>query len=149
MISAAGCRTARDRDDGYGRRGKRGGLFFEPGSGKLFWPANGKVTSRFGHRNGRPHRGIDIAAPRGTTIRAADNGIVVYAGWQNGFGRVVKVRHKHGYTLYAHCDSMDVDAGDYVERGEPIAEVGTSGNATGPHLHFEYHRQGRAVNPSV
>ncbi len=114
------------------------------------WPAKGVLTSGFGRRWGRPHKGIDIAAPIGTPILAAAPGEVVSAGWNSGgYGNLVKVRHADGsLTLYAHNSRILVRRGQQVEQGQQIAEMGSTGFSTGPHLHFEVHPNGgSAVNP--
>ena len=120
------------------------------GSGKFIWPTRGGyVSSRFGYRWGRLHAGIDIAGVGDRTILAADHGRVVQAGWHSGgYGNHVVIDHQNGYrTLYAHLSSIKVRPGDRVERGQAIGVMGSTGNSTGVHLHFEIHRHGRAVNP--
>ncbi|QUS59679.1 peptidoglycan DD-metalloendopeptidase family protein [Synechocystis sp. PCC 7338] len=114
------------------------------------WPAKGVFTSGFGPRWGRMHRGIDIAAPIGTPIMAAASGEVVFSGWNSGgFGNLVKIRHGDGsITYYAHNNRLLVRRGEYVEQGQQIAEMGSTGRSTGPHLHFEIRVGGtNAVNP--
>ncbi len=114
------------------------------------WPAKGVFTSGFGPRWGRMHRGIDIAAPIGTPIMAAASGEVVFSGWNSGgFGNLVKIRHGDGsVTYYAHNNRVLVRRGEYVEQGQQIAEMGSTGRSTGPHLHFEIRVGGtNAVNP--
>jgi len=113
------------------------------------WPVHGQVSSRFGHRNGRGHDGIDIRAPRGTPVFAAESGRVIHAGGGLGdYGRVVILKHVGRYsTVYAHNDSLRVSKGEFVEKGELIAKVGTSGNASGPHLHFEVRRDRAPDDP--
>jgi murein DD-endopeptidase MepM/ murein hydrolase activator NlpD len=108
----------------------------------FIWPLNGEVSSRFGRRNGKGHDGIDIRAPRGTPVYAAEAGRVIHAGGGLGdYGKVVIVKHVGRYsTVYAHHDSLRVSKGDFVEKGDLIGTVGTSGNASGPHLHFEVRR---------
>lgn len=121
-----------------------------PHSGLRFaWPARGVITSRFGWRRYRyHHNGIDVAAPAGTPIYAASDGVVEFAGWKGGYGRVVYVRHPDGVTsVYAHASQLLVRAGQRVTRGQAIARVGCTGACTGPHLHFEVHVDGRPVNP--
>lgn len=102
-------------------------------------PLVGRITSKFGLRRGRPHHGIDIAARRGTEIAAAAPGEVIFSGWQRGYGRTIILSHKSGRykTLYAHLNSIDVKKGELVAAGDSIGEVGATGRATGPHLHFE------------
>lgn len=115
----------------------------------LKWPINqGRMTSLFGPRRGECHYGIDIAAPRGTPVRAAYSGVVVFSGIQNGYGKVVIVRHSKSYhTLYAHLNRIYVKANQKVQRGQQIAKVGSSGRSTGPHLHFEVQENGKAHDP--
>ncbi len=114
------------------------------------WPAKGKLSSGFGLRWGKMHKGIDIAAPVGTPIYAAASGEVVSAGWSSGgYGHLVKLKHPDGsLTLYAHNSRILVRSGQSIEQGQQIAEMGSTGFSTGPHLHFEIHPIGRkAVNP--
>jgi murein DD-endopeptidase MepM/ murein hydrolase activator NlpD len=113
------------------------------------WPVLGTTTSSFGLRRGRPHDGIDVGAPRGTPIHAAEAGKVVYADDRLGaYGRVVVIKHVGSWaTVYAHNDANLVEEGDFVERGDPIARVGRTGNATAPHLHFEIRRSNRPRDP--
>ena len=114
------------------------------------WPAKGVLTSGYGRRWGRMHKGIDIAAPIGTPIVAAAPGEVVSAGWNSGgYGNLVKVQHSDGsLTLYAHNNRILVRRGQKVDQGQQIAEMGSTGYSTGPHLHFEVHPNGRsAANP--
>lgn len=118
----------------------------------FIWPARGVLTSGFGPRWGRMHRGIDIAAPVGTPIYAAAAGVVTYSQWNDGgYGNLVEIRHADGtLTLYAHNHRNLVRVGQYVEQGQQIAEMGSTGRSTGPHLHFEIHLPGRgAVNPMI
>ena len=116
----------------------------------FIWPAQGVFTSGYGWRWGRMHKGIDIAAPVGTPIVAAASGVVITAGWNSGgYGNLVEIRHDDGsITLYAHNDRILVRAGQYVEQGDQVSEMGSTGYSTGPHLHFEIHPTGDgAVNP--
>jgi len=95
-----------------------------------------------------PHQGIDVAAPRGTPILAAARGRVILAGWKAGYGLTVEVDHGYGYrTLYGHADKVLVRVGQRVDRGEVIAQVGSTGLATSPHLHYEVMVRGQQVNP--
>ncbi len=115
---------------------------------KLRWPLRGVLYSRYGVRRGQRHDGIDIAAPEGTGIGAAAGGTVVYAGEQSGYGSIVILRHEGGLlTLYAHASRLLVRHGDRVGAGQPIARVGRSGRASGPHLHFEVREGTRPRNP--
>jgi len=114
------------------------------------WPAKGVFTSGYGWRWGRMHRGIDIAGPVGTPIVAAAPGVVDFAGWNSGgYGNLVDIRHPDGsLTRYAHNNRLMVRTGQRVEQGQQIAEMGSTGYSTGPHLHFEVHPSGQgAVNP--
>ncbi len=111
-------------------------------------PLKGTVTSEFGMRHGRIHKGIDIAAPMGTPIKSVAEGKVVFAGIQNGYGNVIIISHKNDImTVYAHNERNLVRVNDTVKKGQPIATVGKTGRATGPHLHFEFRVKGRAINP--
>lgn len=114
------------------------------------WPAKGVFTSGYGWRWGRMHKGIDVAGPVGTPIVAAAEGEVISAGWNSGgFGNLVKIRHFDGtVTFYAHNSKIHVRRGEFVKQGQQIANMGSTGFSTGPHLHFEIHPQGdKAVNP--
>ena len=114
------------------------------------WPAKGVLTSGYGWRWGRMHKGIDIAAPVGTPIVAASDGEVISAGWNSGgYGNLVKLKHFDGsITLYAHNSKIFVRRGQRVVQGQQIAAMGNTGFSTGPHLHFEIHpRAGKAANP--
>jgi lipoprotein NlpD len=113
------------------------------------WPVDGVVTSRFGPRRGRQHDGIDIAAPGGTPVHSAGAGEVIHAaGNMRDYGNIVIVRHDDDYvTIYAHNARNLVKQGDRVEAGQHIADVGETGNAEGPHVHFEVRRGGLPVDP--
>lgn len=116
----------------------------------FIWPAQGMLTSGYGWRWGRMHKGIDIAAPVGTPIVAAAGGVVSYAGWNSGgYGNLVEIQHPDGtVTLYAHNSRILVQEGQRVSQGQRIADMGSTGYSTGPHLHFEIHPSGQgAVNP--
>jgi murein DD-endopeptidase MepM/ murein hydrolase activator NlpD len=115
----------------------------------LIWPVKGKVSSLFGRRNGRSHDGIDIPAEPGTLIHAAAAGRVIHSGRGLGdYGRVVIIKHEGYYsTVYAHNRRNRVEEGDFVEKGDVIGEVGSSGNATGPHVHFEVRRNREPIDP--
>jgi len=115
---------------------------------KLALPLYGTVTSEFGLRNGRPHKGIDIASDKGDPIYAALKGKVVYSGTQRGYGNVIILEHDdHTMTVYAHNEVNLVRLEEIVNKGQPIATVGQTGTASGPHLHFEYRINGKAINP--
>ncbi len=112
------------------------------------WPVRGKMSSKFGARWGKNHEGIDIKAKTGTPIFAAESGRVVLSGRMRGYGKVVVVKHAGKYrTLYAHASRLVVKKGAFVERGQKIAEVGSTGRSTGPHLHFEIRRSETPQNP--
>jgi LysM repeat protein len=112
------------------------------------WPVRGKLSSRYGWRSGRHHEGIDISARPGTPVRAAEAGRVILSDWLGSYGRVVIVKHAGHYsTVYAHNRRNLVNEGQFVERGDVIAEVGTSGNASGPHVHFEVRRDRTPEDP--
>ncbi len=118
----------------------------------LSWPLKrGAVTSTFGRRNGRHHDGIDIGAPRGTPIRAAADGKVVFSGWgPTGYGLMVIIKHpNHLTTLYAHNSKNWVRKNAQVKKGQRIASVGSTGRSTGPHLHFEVRNDTHPKNPLI
>lgn len=120
------------------------------GSGKFAWPAvGGYVSSKMGPRWGSYHKGIDIARPSNRNILAADNGRVVSAGWDNGgYGNKIVIDHGNGYrTVYAHLSSLNVSAGQVVEKGQKIGVMGSTGRSTGIHLHFEVYKNGARINP--
>lgn len=116
---------------------------------------HGAVTSPFGERvdpldgTRRFHPGVDVAAPEGTPILAAADGVVLCAGPRGDYGNAVELRHADGSTtLYGHASALEVAAGQVVRRGEPIARVGSTGRSTGNHLHFEVRRGGHSVDPT-
>ncbi len=118
------------------------------------WPVRGEITSDFGSRfhpvygYSRFHAGLDIAAPSGQPIVATAAGAVVSAGWMQGYGYAVEIRHANNLsTLYGHCSQLLVNAGQQVQRGQNIALVGSTGVSTGPHCHYEVLKNGRPVNP--
>lgn len=113
------------------------------------WPMRRtRLTSRFGRRNGQPHEGIDLAAKQGTPIRAAESGKVIHAGRLGAYGKVVILKHAGDYrTVYAHARKLYVRKGQFVERGQEVAEVGMTGRTTGPHLHFEVRRRDVPKDP--
>ncbi|MFA7025187.1 MAG: LysM peptidoglycan-binding domain-containing protein [Candidatus Cloacimonadaceae bacterium] len=114
----------------------------------LAMPVNGRVLSEYGLRNGKPHKGIDLGAKSGTPICAVLDGTVVYSGVQGAYGNVVVLEHPDFVmTVYAHNEKNLVKVGDKVEKAQQIATAGSTGNASGSHLHFEYRIKGKAINP--
>ncbi len=113
--------------------------------------SGGKITSRFGERSSvrsSTHTGLDLAAPTGTTIKAAASGKVTFAGYKGSYGYMIKIECDNGYEMwYAHCSKLYVSAGVRVSAGDKIAAVGSTGNSTGSHLHFEIRKNGKALNP--
>lgn len=133
------------------------GKFDNPdATGKFIYPVKARITSPFGPRR-HPifgvrsmHSGIDLGAPRGANIKASEGGLVIYSGWYGGYGKVVIVDHSKGYsTLYAHMDKIKVKVGDRVRQGQVVGSEGSTGYATGPHLHFEVRTKGRPQNPTL
>lgn len=119
------------------------------GTGELIYPVTSfKLTSTFGARWGRLHSGVDLAAPTGTKIRAADGGTVILAGYNGELGYCVEIDHGgNRSTVYGHCSKLEVSVGDKVFQGQHIGNVGSTGRSTGPHLHFEVRELGVAKNP--
>lgn len=120
------------------------------GNGKFMWPVDGKVISGYGPKDGGLHNdGVNIKAPRGTPVRAAENGVVVYTGSKlEGYGNLVLVRHQDKWmTAYAHLDKTLIKKGDVVKRGQAIGTVGETGQVDSPQLHFEVRKGTAAVNP--
>ena len=141
--SAALAAAIRDAQAGAGSTGTGA-----PSAAGFIWPVNGAVVSGFGMRWGRLHEGIDIAATTGTPIWAAAAGTVIHAGWLGGYGNLVVVDHGNGLaTAYAHASAILVSLGQQVSQGETVALVGSTGNSSGPHLHFEVRVNGVAVDP--
>ncbi len=123
-------------------------------SGSFSWPTSGRLTSTFGGRRSpggigsTNHKGIDIAGSRGQAIKAADGGTVTYAGWMGGYGYLVIIDHGNGYqTYYGHNSKLLVNVGTKVYKGQQIAKMGSTGNSTGNHCHFEIRKYGTSVNP--
>lgn len=112
-------------------------------------PVKGTISSGFGMRNGKRHEGVDILAKRGTPVRAAAYGLVIYAGdGMRGYGNVVVLDHGEEITtLYGHLHAVQVQSGDAVAQGQRIGTVGSTGNATTTHLHFELRVEGDAIDP--
>lgn len=115
-----------------------------------------RITSGFGMRNhpvygySREHKGVDYGAPTGTPVRTIGDGVVTFAGVQNGYGKTIQIRHRNAKdsTLYAHLSRIDVKVGDNVVQGETIGAVGTTGVSTGPHLHFEFRIDNQPQDPT-
>ncbi len=121
-----------------------------PARGVFVWPLKGRVLSGFGKKTkGLRNDGINIAAPKGTPVKAAGGGVVAYAGNElRGFGNLLLIKHKGGWvSAYAHNDSILVERGTEVEKGQKVATVGSTGNVSIPQLHFELRKKNRAVNP--
>jgi murein DD-endopeptidase MepM/ murein hydrolase activator NlpD len=127
---------------------------FIHGTGIFVYPSDAPTSSPFGWRihpilgYRRFHAGLDFAASYGSTIRAADSGIVIFAGWYGGYGKAVIINHGNGLTtLYGHTSEVYVTEGQQVKQGQAIAAVGSTGLSTGPHLHFEVRKNGTPVDP--
>jgi murein DD-endopeptidase MepM/ murein hydrolase activator NlpD len=124
------------------------------GTGNMIWPVRGRLSSSFGWRvhpvlkTKKYHNGQDIAVPKGTPVKAADDGVVVVSGWQGGYGNYVAIDHGAGIsTGYGHNSQLLVRVGDKVTKGQVIAKSGSTGLSTGPHVHFEVRIKGVPVNP--
>lgn len=116
--------------------------------GLLDWPLKGVLYGRFGKKGREPHDGIDLAAPEGSPVRTAQDGTVLFAGEQHGYGLIVIVQHEGGLiTVYAHNKELRVTTGQTVRRTQVVATVGESGRTSGPHLHFEVRVDGKPVDP--
>ena len=112
------------------------------------WPVHARITSVFGPRGDRFHAGLDLGAPYGARVRAARSGVVGFAGWNDGYGNLVTVEHGDGVeTRYAHLSRISVGPGTRVSTGTVVGRVGATGDATGPHLHFEVRYHGAALDP--
>ncbi len=117
----------------------------------LIKPVSGTITSRFGARASGSHKGLDIAAPTGTTVAASAGGTVIFSGWDSyGLGYCVRISHGNGVvTAYGHCSKLYVTKGETVSQGQAIAAVGSTGNSTGSHLHLEIRVNGTPQNPQL
>lgn len=141
--SASLAAAIRDAQAGAGSTGTG-----TPSASGFIWPVNGTVVSGFGWRWGRMHEGIDITASSGTPNWAAAAGTIIHAGWLGGYGNLVVVDHGNGLaTAYAHASVILVGVGQQVAQGETVSLVGSTGNSSGPHLHFEVRVNGVAVDP--
>jgi murein DD-endopeptidase MepM/ murein hydrolase activator NlpD len=141
--SAALAAAIRDAQEQAGSSGTG-----QPSAAGLIWPCDGVVVSGFGMRWGRMHEGIDIGCAYGAPNRAAAGGTVIYSGWLGGYGNLVVVDHGNGLsTAYAHASTLLVSVGQAVGQGETVSLVGSTGNSSGPHLHFEVRVNGQAVDP--
>jgi murein DD-endopeptidase MepM/ murein hydrolase activator NlpD len=115
---------------------------------QLAWPVSAPVGEGFGPRGSRFHAGVDLIASRNTHVGAAGGGVVTYAGRNDGFGKLVIVDHGQGVTTYyAHLRRIDVALGERVEVGDCVGRVGSTGNSSGPHLHFEVRVRNAALDP--
>lgn len=118
------------------------------GTGSFIRPYYGAISSRFGPRWSGTHTGVDFCGTQGDPVVAADNGTVEFVGWSGGYGNLVKINHNNGYvTYYAHNSKLLVNVGDTVAKGDTIALLGSTGNSTGPHCHFEVRKNGEIMNP--
>ena len=115
----------------------------------FIWPVEGKITNRFEEVESRRHQGIDISSPVGTPIKASNAGKVIYSNnGIKGYGNLIIIRHSEEYvTVYAHNQVNLVEEGTWTEKGQIIGKVGQTGNATGPHLHFEIRKNNKALDP--
>lgn len=117
----------------------------------LIKPVSGIISSRFGARSSirsSAHTGLDIATSTGTPVSAAASGTVTFSGWKGSYGKLIVVTHSNGVqTYYGHCSQLYASVGQTVSQGQKIAAVGSTGNSTGPHLHFEIRVNGVAYNP--
>ncbi len=124
------------------------------GTGQFSWPCSGRISSYFGRRNAPTagassyHPAIDIAVSSGTTVCAADGGVVVYTGYNGGYGNSVGIDHGNGFvTYYNHLSSYNVQKGQMIKKGQPVALSGNTGTSTGPHLDFKILKDGSPVDP--
>jgi len=131
------------------KNGGKAPLAYNLSTAHFTWPVEGTVSSHFGRRRGRQHEGIDIVAKKGTPVKSARSGHVIYATNRiSGYGNMIIVRHSDAFsTVYAHLSAMNVKRGQFVPRGYMIGRVGRTGHATGNHLHFEIRNHSKPVNP--
>jgi murein DD-endopeptidase MepM/ murein hydrolase activator NlpD len=130
-------------------------LLFNLAYTPLGYPFAGTITSTFGHRenpfggnNIETHKGVDISGPIGAPVKAMAKGEVEFAGRRGGFGNCIMIKHANGYeTLYGHLSKILVHVGQKVDIGENIGKIGSTGRSTGPHLHYEVHKNGKQINP--
>ncbi|GHU80367.1 hypothetical protein FACS189468_0010 [Spirochaetia bacterium] len=125
-----------------------------PSGGSFFWPIRGNITSRYGYRSNpftgvrSLHNGLDIGAGMGAPVKAAMSGQISSVGYDTSYGNFVVITHQSGYrTLYGHLSVIRAKSGTYVNAGDRIGDVGSTGQSTGPHLHFTVYRNGVTVNP--
>lgn len=117
-------------------------------TGIIGWPIRGSISSRFGERWGSAHTGVDFGVPTGTSFQAADGGVVTYAGWEGDYGKLIIINHENGtVTYYGHCNTINVNVGQRVAKGDTIGTVGTTGRTTGSNLHFEVRKNGVPMDP--
>ena len=145
-------RQRQSGDAGRARSASRQGQAELTGAMPSFrWPVRGRVIAGFGPKpNGQQNDGINVAVPEGTPVKAAEDGVVAYAGNElKGYGNLVLVRHSNGFvTAYAHASELMVKRGDTVKRGQVIAKAGQTGNVTAPQLHFEIRKGSTPVDPT-
>ncbi|NLJ56822.1 MAG: peptidoglycan DD-metalloendopeptidase family protein [Firmicutes bacterium] len=121
-----------------------------PASPAFDWPVSGRISSPYGWRQGTFHYGLDIAVPHGSTIRAAAAGVVAETGTKQGYGLMLILDHRDNWkTLYAHCSRLLVQENEKVSQGQPVALIGATGNATGPHLHLEIRHGKQRFDPQL
>jgi murein DD-endopeptidase MepM/ murein hydrolase activator NlpD len=118
------------------------------GTGRFAWPVSGaRLTSSFGQRWNKAHKGIDMVSSN-RSIKAADDGVITFVGQKSGYGNCIIINHKNGYeTLYGHLSKINVKKGQVVGKGNSIGVMGNTGRSTGTHLHFEIHKNGSVQNP--
>lgn len=123
----------------------------------LGFPFQGAITSTFGHRENpfdgvgvETHKGLDIRGPMGAPVQAMANGVVIFAGPRGGFGNCIMIKHANGFeTLYGHLSKIVVANGQQIKIGDQIGKIGSTGRSTGPHLHYEVHKDGQRINPQT